>query len=132
PDKIRHIIVEENSNNIISRETTPTVKRGNIGESTFRAICITITAPMKKDIIITIHIEFTPKRYTPFMNSFINSRILSGTDNTFLISNAYTPRFSNVPMKLMWFIRSDYNTKIEKFINLSVRHPYCSHIYTYD
>ncbi len=60
PESIKHIIVEENSSKIISRETTPTVKRGSIGESTFRAICITITAPMKKEMITTIQIEFTP------------------------------------------------------------------------
>ena len=61
PERIKHMMVEENSNRIISRDTTPTVNRGNIGESTLSAIWSTITAPIKKEMMITIHIEFTPK-----------------------------------------------------------------------
>ncbi|MPM62253.1 hypothetical protein SDC9_109119 [bioreactor metagenome] len=60
PDKIRHMMVDENSRRIISRETTPTVKRGNKGEATFIAICITITAPIKKEMMMTSQIELTP------------------------------------------------------------------------
>src|SRR5690554_7784218 len=61
PESIRHIIVDENSRRIISRETTPTVNRGSMGESIFIAICKTITAPIKNDMIITIQIELTPR-----------------------------------------------------------------------
>ncbi|MPM33359.1 hypothetical protein SDC9_79932 [bioreactor metagenome] len=88
------MMVEENSNKIISRETTPTVKRGSKGEATFIAICITITAPIKKEIIITSQMELTPSLYTSFENSLKNSRARSGGAITLLISSTYSPTLS--------------------------------------
>ncbi|MPN06749.1 hypothetical protein SDC9_154005 [bioreactor metagenome] len=102
PARIRHMMVDENSSRMISRETAPTVNRGNIGESMFNPICNTITAPMKKEIITTIQMEFTPKKKTPFMNSFMNSLILSGIVSTFFNNSAYSPTLSMELIKLMW------------------------------
>lgn len=60
PANIRHMMEEENSSNMISRVTYPTVQRGMKGLSMFSLICMVITAPMKNDISNTIPIEFTP------------------------------------------------------------------------
>jgi hypothetical protein len=95
PANIKHIIVDENSKRITSLETTPTVNRGKSGDATLRAICITITAPIKNEIIMTIHKELTPSLYISLKKSFINSLNLSGRVRVLFISTVYCPTLSN-------------------------------------
>lgn len=60
PARIRHIIEEENSKSNISRVASPVEYEGISGDTIFIVICIVITAPIKRDIIITRGIESTP------------------------------------------------------------------------
>ena len=60
PERMRHMIEEENSRNIISRLAYPMVKRGMSGEFILIVNWIVITVPMKKLMITTIHIESSP------------------------------------------------------------------------
>jgi hypothetical protein len=60
PERIRHMMEEENSKSRISRVVYPVVKRGIHGAWMFNLIWMHITAPMKKDMRSTIPMESTP------------------------------------------------------------------------
>ena len=81
-----HMIADENSNNIISRVTYPTVHLGIKGLSMFNLICIVITAPMKNEISRTIPIELTPNFSISLMNCLKDIRNRSGRPNVRPIS----------------------------------------------
>ena len=95
PARIRHIIEEENSSNIISRVTYPTVQRGIHGLSIFNLIWMVITAPMKNEINNTIPMEFTPSCSNSLRYCRKNIRIRSGREKVRPISMKYLPTVLN-------------------------------------
>ena len=63
PASIRHIMDEENSSSKTSRVAYPVMNFGIHGLSTLVFICMQSTAPINRDIMSTIGIEFMPNWY---------------------------------------------------------------------
>ena len=95
PDRIKHMMEEENSNNMISRVVYPATQRGIHGLSMFTFIWMQITAPMKKEISRTIPMESTPNCVISFTYCFQNMRKRSGTLNVRPINIRYLPNVAS-------------------------------------
>ena len=86
PARIRHMMEDENSSNMISRVVYPVTNLGIHGLWMFSLIWMQITAPMKKDIRRTIPMESTPNWLISLMYCLKNIRILSGREKVRPIS----------------------------------------------
>ena len=80
PARIRHMMEDENSSNMISRVVYPVTNLGIHGLWMFSLIWMQITAPMKKDIRWTIPMESTPYWLISLMYCLIIIRILWGRE----------------------------------------------------
>ena len=81
PARIRHMILDENSSNRISRVVYPDTHRGIHGLWMLSFIWMQITAPMKNEMSSTMPIESTPSDDISLMYCLKNMRMRSGRAN---------------------------------------------------
>ena len=80
PERMRHMILEENSKSMISRVTYPETQLGIQALWILSLICIQMTAPIKKEMRRTMPMESTPSCDISLMYCLKNMRIRSGRE----------------------------------------------------
>ena len=92
PARIRHMILDENSSNRISRVVYPDTHRGIHGLCMLSFIWMQITAPMKNEIRSTMPMESTPSCDISLIYCFRNMRMRSGREKARPINMRYLPK----------------------------------------